>query len=289
MAVADLGGRSGAAGREDRVFSGVPLDPAGFRDVLAPLVEQTTYVDWDDSQERFVAERRRVVGELVLEASPLEEVPQENRNQALLRLLRHRGLDLLPWTRPLRQWRARVALLAGLEREQVGASDDVQPRWPDLSDATLLDTLEEWLLPFLGPVSRLSDFNRLDLRAILQAQLPWPLPLELERQAPERLAVPTGSSIAIDYLQDPPVLAVKLQEMFGCEDTPRIADGRVAVVLHLLSPAGRPLQVTQDLGSFWRGAYDDVKREMKGRYPKHPWPDDPLSAQATRFTRNRSR
>ncbi len=288
IAVAELGGRSGgAAGREDVVYSAVPLDHNAFRDVLAPLVEQVNYVDWDDSQDRFVAERRRVVGELVLDAVPLEEVPQDDRNRALVRLLRHRGLNVLPWSRPLRQWRARVELLARLEREQAGSNGAMQSRWPDLSDDALLATLEDWLLPFLGPVSRISDFTRLDLRAILQAQLPWPLPLELERQAPERLAVPTGSSIAIDYLQDLPVLAVKLQEMFGCEETPRIADGRVAVVLHLLSPAGRPLQVTQDLGSFWRGAYADVRREMKGRYPKHPWPEDPLSARATRFTRRR--
>ena len=117
--------------------------------------------------------------------------------------------------------------------------------------------------------------------------MPWPLPLELERLAPERLAVPSGNSAAIDYSQDPPVLAVKLQEMFGCEETPVIADGAVPLVVHLLSPARRPLQVTQDLASFWRNGYDDVKKEMKGRYPKHPWPDDPLQAVATARTRHR--
>ena len=129
---------------------------------------------------------------------------------------------------------------------------------------------------------------RLDLKKILMGVLPWPLPLELERLAPERLAVPSGNSAAIDYSQDPPVLAVKLQEMFGCEETPVIADGAVPLVVHLLSPARRPLQVTQDLASFWRNGYDDVKKEMKGRYPKHPWPDDPLQAVATRFTKKRA-
>jgi len=151
-----------------------------------------------------------------------------------------------------------------------------------------MSTLEDWLLPYLGEVRRLQDFQALELKTILHAQLHWPLPLELERLAPERLAVPSGSSVVIDYSQDPPVLAVKLQEMFGCEETPTIAGGRVALLIHLLSPAQRPLQVTQDLASFWRSSYQEVKREMKGRYPKHPWPDDPLQAVATRYTKRRS-
>jgi len=142
-------------------------------------------------------------------------------------------------------------------------------------------------LPYLGQVARLEDFQKLDLKAILHALLPWPLPLELERLAPERIVVPSGSSIAIDYAQRPPVLAVKLQEMFGCEETPTIVGGKVALQVHLLSPAKRPLQVTQDLAGFWRSSYQDVKKEMKGRYPKHPWPDDPLGADATRHTKKR--
>jgi len=122
---------------------------------------------------------------------------------------------------------------------------------------------------------------------MLHALLPWPLPLELERLAPERWAAPSGSSVEIDYTQTPPVLAVKLQEMFGCEDTPTVAGGLVALQIHLLSPGQQPLQITQDLAGFWRSSYHDVKREMKGRYPKHPWPDDPLVAVATRYTKKR--
>jgi ATP-dependent helicase HrpB len=136
-------------------------------------------------------------------------------------------------------------------------------------------------------VRRLEDFHKLDLKAILHARLPWPLPLDLERLAPERIAVPSGSVIAIDYCQETPVLAVKLQEMFGCEETPTVADGKVALLVHLLSPAQRPLQVTRDLAGFWRSSYQEVKREMRGRYPKHPWPDDPLQATATRHTKRR--
>ena len=161
-------------------------------------------------------------------------------------------------------------------------------RWPDLTDEALLASLEDWLLPYVSEVRSLQDFKALDVRVILHTMLPWPLPLELERLAPERMAVPSGSSIAIDYCRQPPVLAVKLQEMFGCQDTPQIADGRVALQVHLLSPAGRPLQVTQDLAGFWRGAYREVQKEMKGRYPKHPWPDDPLRATPTRHTSKRS-
>jgi ATP-dependent helicase HrpB len=189
---------------------------------------------------------------------------------------------MLPWNRQLEQWRARVRLL----HANCGKQDN-NP-WPDLSDEALLDSLDTWLLPYLGDVRKLQDFQRLDLQAILHALLPWPLPLELERQAPERIAVPSGSSIMVDYSQQPPVLAVKLQEMFGCLDTPLVADGRVALQLHLLSPAGRPLQVTQDLGAFWGGAYAEVRKEMKGRYPKHPWPEDPLQALPTRHTRRRA-
>ena len=157
-----------------------------------------------------------------------------------------------------------------------------------MSDEALMDSLEEWLAPYVTGVRRLQDFQELDLKSILSAHLAWPLPLELERLAPERLPVPSGSSIAIDYTQQPPVLAVKLQEMFGCEDTPSVAEGRIPLQVHLLSPAGRPLQVTQDLASFWRNGYHEVKRDMKGRYPKHPWPDDPLDAKATRHTRKRA-
>ena len=152
----------------------------------------------------------------------------------------------------------------------------------------MLATLDDWLGPYLDKVRLLQDFKKLDLSAILQALLPWEQQQQLKQLAPPRLQVPSGSSIAIDYAQSPPVLAVKLQEMFGCEQTPTVAGGKVALLAHLLSPAGRPLQITQDLAGFWRSSYHDVKKEMKGRYPKHPWPDDPLVAIATRHTRKRS-
>jgi ATP-dependent helicase HrpB len=280
LAVAELGGRVGEPA--DRIYSATTLDPANFREILSTLVREEEQVEWDYRAEQFVAERRRLVGSILLSAEPLEEVSEQARSRALLGVVRKRGLGILPWTRALEQWRSRVSLLHGV------FDAEASNPWPDLDDRALLESLEDWLLPWLGEVRRLQDFQALDLKAILQAMLPWPLPLELEQLAPERLAVPSGSSIAIDYSQDPPVLAVKLQEMFGCEDTPAIAGGRVRLQLHLLSPAQRPLQVTQDLAGFWRSSYQEVKREMKGRYPKHPWPDNPMEAIATRHTRRRA-
>ena len=280
LAVAELGGQVGES--VDRIYCATALNPSVFTEVLSTLVSEVEHVEWNHRKDRFVAERRRLVGSIQLSAEPLAEVPEKARSEALMGLVEKRGLDILPWNKNLQQWRSRVMLMHRVE--QAGS---VNP-WPDLSDEALLQSLDVWLLPYLGPVRRLEDFQNLDLKAILRAMLPWPLPLELERMAPERWAAPSGSSIAIDYSQQPPVLAVKLQEMFGCEETPTIADGRVKLLVHLLSPGQRPLQITQDLAGFWRGSYQDVKREMKGRYPKHPWPDDPLQALATRHTKKRA-
>jgi ATP-dependent helicase HrpB len=280
LAVAELGGQVGEP--VDQIYSASALNPRMFQEILAPLVEVVEHVEWDYRKDRFVAERRSLVGGILLAVEPLEQIPEEAKSEALLGLLRKRGLGLLPWTAHLLQWRARVMLLHRIE------GDRENNPWPDMSDDALLDSLETWLLPYLAPVRRLEDFQSLDIKTPLRSLLPWPLPLELERMAPERLAVPSGSSVAIDYSQHPPVLAVKLQEMFGCEDTPTIADGRVALLIHLLSPGQHPLQITQDLAGFWRTGYQEVKREMKGRYPKHPWPDDPLQAPATRHTKKRA-
>ena len=271
LAVAEIGGHVGEA--EDRIYSASSLNPANFREILSTLVRHEDHVDWDYRNERFVAERHHLVGKILLSAEPLADVPVAARGEALLGVVRRKGLDILPWNSNLEQWRARILLM-----RQVYEGPD-NP-WPDLSDDNLLATLEQWLLPWLGDVKRLQDFKSLDLKSILRANLPWPLPLELERLVPERWAAPSGASAAIDYGQNPPVLAVKLQDMFGCEETPAVAGGRVELQVHLLSPAGRPLQVTQDLAGFWRNGYPEVRREMRGRYPKHAWPENPFEATA---------
>lgn len=274
LVVADLGSRQGQ--REERIYLAADLDPALFASELAEQVATLEVLDWDEREGVLRAERQRKVGELVLERQALAALDEAARGRALVGLVRRKGLELLPWTPELRQWQARVALLRELDIQQQGQSE-----WPDLSDTALQASLEQWLTPYLGKVNRLSHFATLDLPSILQTLLPWPLPQRLDELAPRALSVPSGSRIAIDYTENPPVLAVRLQELFGLAATPRIAGGRLGLKLHLLSPARRPVQVTQDLASFWANTYIDVKKDLNGRYPKHYWPDDPLIAEPT--------
>ena len=274
LVIADLGSRQGQ--REERIYLAADLDPMLFDGPLAEQVSASEVLDWDEREGVLRAERQRRVGELVLSSEALGGLDEAARSRALLGLLRRKGLELLPWTPELRQWQARVLLLRHLDLASQDASE-----WPDVSDAALLATLEDWLLPYLGRVSRLSHFAALDLAAILAGLLPWPLPQRLDELAPKALEVPSGSKIRLDYSEQPPVLAVRLQELFGLAATPRIAGGRLGVKLHLLSPAQRPVQVTQDLASFWANTYAEVKKDLKGRYPKHYWPDDPLIAEPT--------
>ncbi|WP_122501262.1 ATP-dependent helicase HrpB [Pseudomonas viridiflava] len=274
IVVADLGSRQGQ--REERIYLAAEFDPALFDSVLTEQVTLLDQIDWDEREGVFRAERQRKVGELIFSREPLTGLDEATRSRALLALVRRKGLELLPWTPELRQWQARVALLRQLDLEKQPSSE-----WPDVCDASLLDTLESWLQPYLGKVTRLSHFGNLDLSSILRNLLPWPLPQRLDELAPHHLSVPSGSSVRLDYSEHPPILAVRLQELFGLADTPRIANGRQVVKLHLLSPARRPVQVTQDLANFWRSTYAEVKKDLKGRYPKHYWPDDPLVAEAT--------
>ena len=272
IVIADLGSRQGQ--REERIYLATDFDPQLLDGVLAEQVSLVDQLDWDEREGVLRAERQRKVGELILSREPLPGLDEHSRAKALLGLVRRKGLELLPWTPELRQWQARVALLRGLDNS--GASE-----WPDVGDAALLASLEHWLQPYLGKVTRLSHFGQLDLSSILRNLLPWPLPQRLDELAPHHLQVPSGSSIRLDYSEHPPILAVRLQELFGLADTPRIAGGRQVVKLHLLSPARRPVQVTQDLANFWRSTYAEVKKDLKGRYPKHYWPEDPLVAEAT--------
>ena len=274
LVIADLGSRQGQ--REERIYLAAEFDPALLDGVLSEQVSVVDQLDWDEREGVLRAERQRKVGELVLSREPLTGLDEAARTQALINLVRRKGLELLPWTPELRQWQARVALLRQLDLQAQGQSE-----WPDVSDAALLAGLEEWLAPYLGRVSRLSHFASLDLSSIVHNLLKWPLPQRLDELAPHHIKVPSGSSVRLDYSEHPPILAVRLQELFGLADTPRIAGGRQVVKLHLLSPARRPVQVTQDLANFWRSTYAEVKKDLKGRYPKHYWPDDPLVAEAT--------
>ncbi|AKV05046.1 ATP-dependent helicase [Pseudomonas fluorescens NCIMB 11764] len=274
LVIADLGSRQGQ--REERIYLAADFDEQLFNSVLKEQVRQVDELDWDEREGVLRAERQLKVGELVLSSAPMANLDDEARAQALINYIRRKGIELLPWTPELRQWQARVALLRDLDLEKGSTSD-----WPDLRDQVLLESLGEWLTPYITKVTRLSHFGQIDLPSILRTLLPWPLPQQLEAQAPQMIGVPSGSNVRIDYSERPPVLAVRLQELFGLADTPRIANGRQVLKLHLLSPARRPVQVTQDLANFWKSTYDEVKKDLKGRYPKHFWPDDPLIAEAT--------
>ncbi len=279
LAIAEVGGLKGRG--SDRIRSAAPLDAALFDTALAHLVRETTHAEWSGDSGRFEATTERRIGALLLTSKRLEDPPEDVRIAGLLDLLRENNLKNLPWTDATERLRQRAQLVG----ELVQADDQ---DWPDFSLDGLSVALEDWLAPFLDGVRRLSDLKRVDLGSALRSRLTWDQQQLLDRWLPERIDVPSGSSMRVDYSQNPPVLAVKLQEMFGCRESPHLAEGRLSVTVHLLSPAGRPLQVTQDLASFWAGSYDAVKKEMKGRYPKHPWPDDPLSATATRHTKKRS-
>ncbi|MDH5356829.1 MAG: ATP-dependent helicase HrpB, partial [Gammaproteobacteria bacterium] len=276
LAVAEVS--SIAGGRGDVIRSAAFLDESLFSKALSDLVRVRIVAEWDRKTNRFLAEEQQKVGALILAKKTLDKVPVAAKLAALIQVLRKEGLRLLPWTAELRQWCARVALIRSVEKGD----------WPDTREEALLENLEDWLSPYLDRVNLLQDFKKLNLKDILDALLPWEKQQQLNQLAPARLKVPSGSSIAIDYTESPPVLAVKLQEMFGCEETPTVVAGKVPLVVHLLSPAGRPLQITQDLAGFWRRSYHDVRKDMKGRYPKHPWPDDPLVAIATRKTKRRT-
>lgn len=280
LVVASLGGH--AAQRHVRIFMAAALDITLLQKHLPEVLSTRDTLEWDPRRESLVAERQQRIGALICSRQALPALDPLERSRALCEVVRKQGLNLLHWPPSLRQWQARVALLRQLDLVETGASD-----WPDLSDTALLDTLEQWLAPYLDRVRRLSHFADLDLSAMLSALLPWPLPRQLDEWAPTHWRVPTGSQIRIDYSESPPILAVRLQEMFGSADTPRIAQGRQALQLHLLSPAQRPVQITQDLAGFWQGSYADVKKDMKGRYPKHYWPDDPLQAEPTRRAKPR--
>jgi ATP-dependent helicase HrpB len=255
-------------GRESRVYLAAPVELADLEAHFADQVETQETVAWDDEAGAVRARRRERLGALVLRESPLSGAAPELVTAALLDGLRARGIVALPWTRVARQLQERLVFLR--------RSD---PSWPDASDDGLLATLEDWLAPYLHGATSLA---RLDLASILESMLAWDQRRRLDEQAPTHLEVPSGSRIPVDY-SDPaaPVLAVRLQEVFGWTETPRIAAGRVPLTLHLLSPARRPVQVTRDLASFWRTTYFDVKKDLKGRYPKHYWPDDPLAATPT--------
>jgi ATP-dependent helicase HrpB len=267
-------------GSQRRIRLAARLDESDLRRDHASRIARVEDVHWDAQSQAVVAEEQLRLGALVLERKPLRSSGGGDAvRAAMLEGVRALGLQALPWTGEARQLQARVQSLRAWRPEDA---------WPDVGDDALLSDLESWLAPQLGGVTRRDHLSRIDLEAALSARLDHVQRRELEKLAPTHVAVPTGSRIRLEYsATQPPVLAVRLQEMFGCRDTPRVGGGRVAVVVHLLSPAQRPLAVTQDLAGFWARTYPEVKKEMKGRYPRHAWPDDPLVAAPTRRAKPR--
>lgn len=262
-------------GLEGRIQLAAALAEDDLERHFSDLMKEEELVRWDPEAEAVRARSVRRLGAILLRERPVAKPDPALVTAALLEGIRAAGLGLLPWSRSARQLRERVLFLG---RHAGG--------WPDWTDEGLLATLEEWLAPYAEGMRSRSDMQRLNLTQVLEASLSWERRSELEREAPTHVAVPSGSRIPVDYSDpDAPALAVRLQEMFGLPDTPRIAGNRIPLTLHLLSPAQRPVQVTRDLASFWRNAYFEVRKDLKGRYPKHFWPDDPLQAPATRRVR----
>jgi ATP-dependent helicase HrpB len=236
-------------------------------------VSQEQTVGWDQDRKAVSAQMVTTLDAITLKSEVLASPDVREVRAAMLNGIRQSGLGCLPWTKALLRWRERVLFLRGFE--------GVAGPWPDTSDQGLDLHLEQWLAPYLAGVTRLQDLARLDLKAALYGMLSYQQHRWLDQLAPTHLDVPSGSRIPIDYSGKVPVLAVRLQEMFGLTVTPTVAGGRRNLLIHLLSPAGRPVQITQDLAGFWRSGYAVVKKELKGRYPKHYWPDDPLKAEPT--------
>ncbi len=267
LAAAELDGQA----RQARIYLAAPVLLADLEQDLPELISEREEAGWDEQRGTVLLRRVRKLGQLTLSEKELGKPQPEQVQQALLQAVRSKGLDSLPWNETCRQWQARVALL----RRELGHD------WPDVSTQALLDSLEDWLLPFLHGMQRWADVHRLDLYNALNSLLDYAQQQQLGQLAPASLQIPTGQQVRLDYCaENGPVLAAKLQALFGWEHTPRVADGKVPVLIHLLSPAQRPLAVTADLHSFWRNAYPEVRKDMRGRYPKHPWPEDPLGAQA---------
>lgn len=240
-------------------------------------MEQHKEVVWDSASGSIRARQKLMLGALVIKEQAYSNPTGEEIAEAMLQGIRLEGLGLLQWSKAALQLRERLAFMF---------RHDPEGKWPDVSDEGLLNQAEEWLLPYLEGLRNRNDMRRLAPGTLLEHMLSWEQKQQLQKEAPTHIRVPSGSLIPVNY-NDPeqPFLAVRLQEMFGLQDTPRIAGGRVALTLHLLSPAQRPVQVTSDLSSFWRSGYYEVKKDLKGRYPKHYWPDDPMEATATHRTR----
>jgi ATP-dependent helicase HrpB len=274
LAVAEIAGTAA----QGRVVLAAALTLAEIEAGFADRIESSDEIVFDDASASLRARRLRRLGEIALAEQPMKVVPNDATARMLAEGIARLGIERLPWSTPLRQWRDRIMFLRRVEGDE----------WPDLSDTALVATAEDWLAPALAGKVSLAALGADDFAQALHGLVSWNLKRRLEAEAPTHFSAPSGSSVPIDYeAAEGPKLAIRVQELFGLDRHPAIAGGRTPLVVELLSPAHRPVQVTRDLPGFWRGSYAAVKAEMKGRYPRHPWPDDPLSAPATRRAKPR--
>nr|WP_244848984.1 ATP-dependent helicase HrpB [Citrobacter sp. FP75] len=270
----------GSASPDARILFALPLDIEALMQTCPELLQQSDTIEWDETQGTLKALRRSRIGQLTVKIQPLAKPSEEELHLAMLNGIRDKGLSVLNWTPEAEQFRLRLHCAANWLPEY---------DWPAVDEDSLLATLESWLLPHMSGVHSLRALKALNVGQALRGLLDWSMLQRLDSELPAHYTVPTGSRIAIRYHEDnPPALAVRMQEMFGEANTPTIAQGRVPLVLELLSPAQRPLQITRDLSAFWQGSYREVQKEMKGRYPKHVWPDDPANTAPTRRTKKYS-
>lgn len=273
LAVAHLDARDGMG----KIFLAAPLNPKD----LAPLVKEQEVITWDTRKGGLVATKDLKIGNIILQSKPLPEPDEEHKVLAISEAIKKEGEALLNFDDAFTNWQNRVLSLRKWRPQEA---------WPDVSTTTLLVTNYAWLAPHLSQVKKTEDLKKLNLLEILNAQLDWEKQAALDKLAPTRIEVPSGSKITIQYQAngDSPILAVRLQEVFGLADTPLINEDRTPLVMHLLSPGFKPVQITSDLRSFWNNAYFEVKKDLRTRYPKHSWPEDPWTAQALRGIKKKS-
>ncbi len=275
LAVAELTGTAA----QGRILLAAPITLEEIEVGFADRIETRDEVTFDAASASLRGRRSRRLGSIALSEQPFPVTADEETSQKLAAGIGKLGTARLPWTKALKQWRDRVLFLRASEGDE----------WPDLSDTALSDTAAQWLAPALTDKTALNDFTADEFDGALGAVLPWPLKRRLDTEAPTHFEAPTGSQVPIDYeAEGGPKISIRVQELFGLDRHPSIAGGKVPLLIELLSPAHRPVQMTRDLPGFWRGSYAAVRTEMRGRYPRHPWPDDPIAAPPTRRAKPRS-
>lgn len=266
-----------AGSNEGKIFLAAPLDEM---DLLHRATETET-VKWDATRGMVVAALEKKIGNTVLSTKSIIQIPEAKRIAVLLTALREEGIKMVGWDDAHTEWQNRVLSIRAWRADEP---------WPDISTENLLATADSWLTPYLTTINKRSELQKLDWLNILTGLLPWDLQPKLDKHAPVRITVPSGSQIKLHYFADgrTPVIEVRLQEMFGLLETPTINEGRTKILLHLLSPGYKPVQVTQDLKSFWQTTYHEVRKELRMRYPRHHWPEDPWTAEAVRGVKKRN-